>query len=201
MNQRIVSDITDFIFVADEPRGADAIFLPGSPYPEPPEYAARLYRGGFAPLLVPAGGVSVKTGRFGGVQSKAEVYDKDYRTECEFMTDVLMKNGVPASAILGEDRSGHTRDNAFLSRRAADARGLEIRSALIVCRPFHARRCLMLYQLAFPEAEICVCPAAAGDGVTRENWFASEAGVDRVFGELARCGNQFVGDVKRCLGV
>ena len=30
---------------------------------------------------------------------------------------MLLKNGVPASAIIRENKSGHTRDNAFLSRK------------------------------------------------------------------------------------
>lgn len=65
-----------------------------------------------------------------------------------------MKNGVPADAIIGEDQSGHTRDNAFLSRNVVDEKGIEIKTASIVCKAFHARRCLMLYQIAFPDVEI-----------------------------------------------
>ena len=43
MNKRIITDISNFIFVSDEPEIVDAIFLPGGSHPEQPEYAARLY--------------------------------------------------------------------------------------------------------------------------------------------------------------
>ncbi len=195
---RIITDISDYIFVSDEPVVSDAIFLPGGSHPTQPEYAAALYRQGYARWLLPSGGISVKHDRWPGVKVKADVYDGDYTSDCAFFTDILIKNGVPSDAIIGEYASGHTRDNAFLTRQVADAIGLEIRSALIVCKAFHARRCLMLYQMAFPNTDIRVCPVHCYN-ITKENWYTTEQGIDRVLGELARCGNQFVGDIKRYL--
>lgn len=198
MNPRIITDISNFIFVSDEPEKADAIFLPGGSFPEQPEYAFELYRQGCARWLVPSGGISVKRDKWPGVHSKADKYNGDYRSDCEFLTDVLLKNGVPASAIIGEDKSGHTRDNAFLSRKIVDESGVAIHTALIVCKAFHARRCLMLYQMAFPEVDIKVCPVHCYN-ITKDNWYESKAGIERVLGELARCGNQFVGDIEQYL--
>lgn len=103
---------------------------------------------------------------------------------------------MPSSAIIGEDQSGHTRDNAFLSRKVVDRSGIDIKTALIVCKAFHARRCLMLYQMAFPNVDIKVCPVHCLN-ITKDNWYKSETGIDRVLGELSRCGNQFVGDIKQ----
>ena len=196
MNHRIINDITNFIFVSDEVEVVDAIFLPGGSHPEQPEYAAELYHKGYAKWLIPSGGLSVKRDKWPGVHSKADIYNGDYQSDCEFFTDVFLKNGVPAPAIIGEDKSSHTRDNAFLSRKAVDEKGVDIKTALIVCKAFHARRCLMLYQMAFPDTNIKVCPVHCYN-ITKDNWYKSEAGIDRVLGELARCGNQFVGDIKQ----
>ena len=198
MTDRIITDISNFIFISGTPEKADAIFLPGGSHPEQPEYAAQLYIKGFAKWLIPSGGVSVKRDKWPGVRSKADVYNGDYKTDCEFFTDVLIKNGVPAQAIVGEDKSGHTRDNAFFSRKAVDEKGIEIKTAIIVCKAFHARRCLMLYQMAFPDVSFTVCPVSCYN-ITKDNWFKTEQGIDRVMGELARCGNQFVGDFKEYL--
>ena len=198
MNNQIITDITNFIFIKDEPRKVDAIFLPGGSHPEQPEYAAELYKNGIAPILIPSGGVSVKKGKFDGVKSKANIYNKDYKTDCEFLSDVLSVNGVPPTAIIGEDKSGHTRDNAFMSRVVVDNNNLKIRTAIIVCKSFHARRCLMLYGLAFPDTKFYVCPVNCM-GITSENWYKTEQGIDRVLGELTRCGNQFVNDIKEYL--
>ena len=198
MNNRIINDITNFIFVEDKPQKVDAIFLPGGSHPEQPEYAVELYRKGYAKWLIPSGGVSVKRDSWPGVRSKADIYNGDYQSDCEFFIDVFIKNGVPADTIIGEDKSGHTRDNAFLSRMVVDEKGIEIKTAIIVCKAFHARRCLMLYQMAFPNTTFYVCPVVCL-GITRDNWYKSEQGIDRVLGELARCGNQFVGDIKEYL--
>ena len=198
MNNRIITDISNFIFVSDEPEKADAIFLPGGSFPEQPEYASNLYHQGFARWLIPSGGISVKRDEWPGVRSKADIYNGDYQSDCEFFTDVLLKNGVPASAIIGEDQSGHTRDNAFLSRKIVDESGVDINTALVVCKAFHARRCLMLYQMAFPHVDIKVCPVHCYN-ITRDNWYDSKTGIDRVLGELARCGNQFIGDIEQYL--
>jgi len=198
MNNRIINDITNFIFVEDKPQKVDAIFLPGGSHPEQPEYAAKLYLKGYAKWLVPSGGVSVKRDKWPGVRSKADIYNGDYQSDCEFFTDVFIKNGVPSDVIVGEDKSGHTRDNAFLSRMVVYEKGIEIKTAIIVCKAFHARRCLMLYQMAFPDTKFYVCPVVCM-GITKDNWYKSKQGIDRVLGELARCGNQFVGDVKEYL--
>lgn len=195
---KIIDDITDYIFVSNEPQKVDIICLPGSSDPLIPEMAAKLYLNGYSPLLLPSGGVSVKSGKFAGVKSKQDIYNGDYQTECDFYTDVLIKNGVPKSSVLCEDKSGHTKDNAFFSRKVTDGNKFTIKKVIVCCKSFHARRCLMLYQLAFPEAEILIVPVNCY-GISRENWFAQEYGVDRVLGELARCGNQFVGDIKEYL--
>jgi len=198
MNDKIIADITNFIFVEDKPQKVDAIFLPGGSHPEQPEYAAELYLKGYAKWLVPSGGVSVKRDKWPGVRSKADIYNGDYQSDCDFFTDVFIKNGVPSDVIVGEDKSGHTRDNAFLSRMVVYEKGIEIKTAIIVCKAFHARRCLMLYQMAFPDTKFYVCPVVCM-GITKDNWYKSEQGIDRVLGELVRCGNQFVGDIKEYL--
>ncbi len=195
MNDRIINDITNYIFVSDEPEVADVIFLPGGMHPQQPEYAAELYRRGYAKWIVPSGYMGVKWDFWPGVADKAEIYTGTYATECEFFIAVLTKNGVPRDAIIPEDAARHTRDNAFLSRKVVDASSIRIKTALIVCKEFHARRCLMLYQLAFPDVKFKVCPVNCSN-ITKENWHKSERGINRVMGELSRCGNQFVDDVK-----
>ena len=200
MSSKIITDISDFIFVNDLPEKSDAIFLPGGSHPAQPEYAAELYKNGFSPILIPSGGVGVKNDKWPGVHVKADIYNGTYTSDCEFFTDVLLKNNVPQTSILGENKSTHTRDNAFFTRQLTDDRNLTIKSAIIVCKSFHARRSLMLYQLAFPDAKLIVCPVDVYN-ITKENWHTFEYGTDRVLGELARCGSQFNSDIKTYLNI
>ena len=96
MQNRIIVDISKYIFVFDELQKVDAIFLPGGSHPEQPEYAAQLY------------------------------------------------------------------------------------------------------QMAFQDVSFIVRPVHCYN-ITKDNWYTTEEGIDRVLGELTRCGNEFVTDVKNYL--
>ena len=189
MNRRIVNDITDFIFLEDRLEKADAIFVPGGSYPELPERAAELWKEGYAPYVVPSGRFSITRGEFAGVKSKAEKYGKKYATECEFYTDVLQINGVAPDCILQEAEAQFTAENARFTRKLLDAKGLCPGKAIICCKGFHSRRCLMYYQFSFPETEFMIAPVCVN--VTRENWYLTVPGQEKVLGELTRLGTQF----------
>ncbi len=189
----ILSDIGSFIFIEDEPIPCDLIVAVGGSFPQIAEKAAQLYHEGFAPYVVAGGRYSVTTGKFKGVSDKKDLYSGNYETESEFFTDVLTKNGVPATAILREDRSGFTKENAVFARELTSKMGISVRSLILVCKRFHARRCQLLFASAFPEARIAVVPADVPVGeydLTRENWFSTQHGRKRVLGELMRCGAQ-----------
>lgn len=194
MNMRIIEDITNFIFIDDMLEKTDVIMIPGGSYPELPERAARLWKNSYAPVVIPSGGVSVKTGKFNGVKAKREIYNKNYLTECEFYTDVLTINGVEISSIIGENQSGNTADNARFSKQVLEEKNIYPKSAIICCKNFHARRCLMFYQFSFPNTKFIINPvpySENGQDISRENWYKTEIGLKRVLGELHRLGNQF----------
>lgn len=193
----LIKDIGDFIFAEDKPSRCDVIITVGGSYPQIAEKAAELYKAGFSGYVLAGGGVSVKTGVFGGVKDKRDIYNGDYATECDFYEDVLIKNGVPGEAVIREDRSGHTRMNAEYAAAVLKERGINVRKAILVCKRFHARRCLMFFQGSFPGAEFLVVPAdiTAGEmNITKDNWHNSEYGIKRVLGELKRLGDQFDGN-------
>ncbi len=191
MNSRdVIQNITDFIFLEHTPQKADIICIPGNSLPEPSMRAAALYREGYAPYVLPSGKYSIKSGRFAFSAEGSYRYAREYETEWDFMADILRGEGVPDSAILREDQSQYTKQNADFSKAVVDALGLTVRTGIICCKAVHARRCLMYYAQAFPETQWLLCPAAA-QGIRREDWFLSETATERVLGELSRCGSQF----------
>ena len=173
-------EVTDLVFVRDEPAAADVILIPGSSHAEPVKTAAALYGAGLSKFVLPSGrwGMALDRFRLDG-----------WETEWDWMRDILLAQGVPAAAILREDQARCTWDNARLSRAACDAAGLNVRRALLCCRPFHARRAQIYYQWAFPEAEI-LCVPCREEGVNADDWHRTEAGRQRVLGELRRLGDQ-----------
>lgn len=182
--------ISDFIFLKDRLLPSDVLFIPGNGYPQMAEEAAALYKKGMAKVLLPSGKFYIGDGRFAGVLAEKKKYDGEYRTEWEFLADVLRKNGVPEEAVLKEDEATFTFENAINSRKVTDGCGMTVRRGIICCLAGHARRCLMYYQLLYPEAELLIDPVPA-NGITRENWTQSEEGIEFVLGEVERCGSQF----------
>ena len=90
MKEQFLKQFTDFIFVKDQPREADLIFIPGNGWPQMAERAAELYREGYAPALLPSGKHSITKGSFSGVRAKGDRYRDTYATEWEFLADVLL---------------------------------------------------------------------------------------------------------------
>ena len=172
--ERFIRAVTEFIFVQDAPEKADVIFIPGSRKVEHAIRAAELYRAGYAPYVLPSGRFTIARGYF---------------LEWHFLKTVLMKHGVPESAILREDQATYTWENAQFSHDVLKAQGIACNTAILACHAFHARRALLYYQAAMPQVRFLVCPAPT-PGYTREDWHRTQKGRDRVLGEVARLGSQ-----------
>ncbi|MBZ9687450.1 YdcF family protein [Clostridium estertheticum] len=186
---KTIDDITNFIFLESNPEKADIIFIPGGSYLELAERAAELWINEYAPLILPSGKYSIKRGYFPKPLSKSEIYSGTYNTEWDFLKDVLIKNGVDENTILREDNAQFTYENAVKSREITDKLNLHIKKAIICCKSFHARRCYMYYQWAYPDTEIIICSTEV-QGINRDKWFTTKNGVEIVMGELTRCGSQ-----------
>ena len=191
MNDKFLNQITEFIFVEDKAEKSDMIFIPGSGFPQLAEEAAKLYHQGLVPYILPSGKYSILNGKFAGVQEKQELYDGEYETEWEFLKEALKKNQVPEEHILRENNATYTYENAIYSRKVTDRLGMEIKKAILCCKPYHARRSLLYYQLLYPETQFYVCPIQDSD-VKRDNWYLTEKGIRLVFGEVQRVGEQFI---------
>ena len=187
---KFIREITSFIFVEDKLKKADIIFVPGGSWPEPIEKAAKLWLDGYAPYILPSGKYSMSRGYFPGAMTKGDKYNEVYDTEWEFMKSVALSYGVNESAIIKEDKAEWTKQNAFNSREVTDKYNLKIKKAIICCKAFHSKRCLMFYSWAYPETQFLICPIET-EGINKDNWFKSEVGIEKVMGELSRCGGQF----------
>ena len=190
-NPRFFDAITDFIFLEDKPAPVDIIFVPGGTYPESARNAARLYLEGYAPLVMPSGKYSIlRQGFIPDPGQDLSIFKKAPETEWEYLYGILTACGVPESAILKEDQATFTWENAIYSKRVLGELGITVRTAILSCQAFHARRCLMYYQEQFPEVSFRVCPIVT-QGIRAQDWFCSERSIDVVLGEVERCGSQF----------
>ena len=191
LDKKQIQEITDYIFLEDKLEKADAIFIPGCARPEHTEEAARLYKEGYAPLILPSGGYTKVQGSFQGVSVEGEKYGKNFTCEADFLEAVLLQNGVPASAILKECEATYTLENAEKTKGLLEKQGMHLNKAILCCKAHHARRSYLYYSMVFPEVEILVHPVAIDD-ISAENWYKTAEGRKVVLGEFSRMGQQLL---------
>ena len=185
-----IEDITKFIFIKDKPETADIIFIPGSSNWVLAETAAGLYKEGKADKIMPSGRYFYKIGRFLNERVTDERYKGNFRTEAEFLSSVLVKNGVPDKDILIEEKATNTYENAIFSKDLLKENNLTVKKAIICTQAFHARRAFMTYSHLFPDTEFYVVPTDT-QGITADSWYKTERGIQVVLGELQKCGEYF----------
>ena len=203
MNMQIIDDITRFIFIENELEPADAVLIPGGSLAELPQEAAKCWKENLAPIVVPSGKYSIKTDFFHGARSQQDKYPGPYDTEADFYTAVLTDCGVATDAIIAENKARYTQQNALFSRELLDDKKIVLKKAIICCKAFHARRCLMYYQIYFPDTAFMIDSVAQTQeyDISAENWYQSAIGRKKVFGELSRIGTQFGVEFDRYLKV
>lgn len=188
---KVVQMMTNFIFLENMPQKADIIMIPGSGYGALADTAAALWHQGFAPLILPSGKYSKLIGHFEGTcDNHYPVSNPAPENECDYLSALLIDNNVAPSAILREPQATYTYENAIFSKQLTDAAQLDIHTAILCCQAFHARRCLMYYQLLYPNTRFIICPTVTQD-ISRDNWYLSDEKIDKVLGEIERCGSQF----------
>ena len=172
--------ITNYIFVSNEPCIVDAVFVVGGSLSGAAEIAAKLYNNDYAKNIIIGGKYSIKRDCFPL---------PEYETEFEFYKDILISNGVNEADIYGEARSEYTKQNAEFAKQVVEQNNLNIKSAIIVCKSFHARRCLLFYKMYFPNVDFKVV-TFDGFNVSEDDWYKTDYGKQRVFGELMRIKEQ-----------
>lgn len=188
---KVIQMMTDFIFLEDVPQKADIIMIPGSGYGALADTAAALWHQGFAPLILPSGKYSKLIGHFEGTfDNHYPVSNPAPENECDYLSALLIDNNVASSAILREPQATYTYENAIFSKQLTDTAQLDIHTAILCCQAFHARRCLMYYQLLYPNTRFIICPTVTQD-ISKDNWYLSDEKIDKVLGEIERCGSQF----------
>lgn len=175
-----IEEITNYIFVSDEPCKVDAIFVVGGPLSIAAELAAKLYNDGYSKTIIIGGKYSIKRNSFPL---------PEYETEFDFYKDILINNNVNETDIYGEARSEYTKQNTEFAKQVVDENNLNIKSAIIICKSFHAKRCLLFYQMYFPDVDFKVVTFDGFD-ISKDNWYETDYGKQRVFGELKRIKEQ-----------
>lgn len=115
-------------------------------------HAARLFRAGKAPLVIPSGG--------------RLPWSVSARSEASEIADLLVEWGVPRTAIVEEGNARTTSENAVELVRLLRARG--VRRVLLVTSSLHMRRALASFRAEGLEAIPSPCDALVAAPKPRE---------------------------------
>lgn len=142
--------------------------------------AAQLFNDGYADFVLPSGKFSSTLGHFAIEKVNNPKYMGEFESDCEYCKNILEINGVPSNSIIMEDQSTNTLENAQFLAQVLSKLGIEVKSAIICCQAFHARRALLSYSSCFPDTIFCIIPTKT-QGISASNWFLDSRKFKKVF--------------------
>ena len=123
---------------------ADCILALGSHDLRVAERAADLYLEGWAPLVIMSGGL----GNF--------TQNMWTEKEADKFAAIAIHKGVPADAILTENRSSNTGENILFTQQLLRAKGLDPHRFIVVQKPYMERRSFATFKMHWPDKELIV---------------------------------------------
>ena len=127
-----------------ELKKADCIFVLGSHDTRVAERGAELFLEGWAPLLIFSGGLGRLTD---GVWTE---------TEADKFSAIAIDKGVPAQAILIENRSTNTGENIAFTQALLKEKNLTPESFIVVQKPYMERRSFATFRKHWPDKKLFV---------------------------------------------
>jgi uncharacterized SAM-binding protein YcdF (DUF218 family) len=123
---------------------SDAILVLCSHDTSVAEYAAQLFLGAWAPLLIFSGG-------FGAITQRLFT-----EPEADRFARIAVGLGVPAHRVIVENQSANTGENVQFTKRLLATRAIDARTFILVQKPYMERRTFATFRKVWPEASACV---------------------------------------------
>jgi uncharacterized SAM-binding protein YcdF (DUF218 family) len=151
----------DYLAEEDQPEKADIAIVLGGKSEERPRKAAELYKRGLFPKIVCAG-------------SRPVYVDASGPSEAEIFRDILIKEGVPESAILMEKNSRTVPDNIRSVLNQLDEKKLSYARTILITSPYCMRRAWACLKKYVSKQHVVMRVACKTEGISRETWFGTE---------------------------
>jgi uncharacterized SAM-binding protein YcdF (DUF218 family) len=166
--------IWNYHHVNHELKRSDCILVLGSHDTRVAERGAELYLQGWAPLLIFSGGLGRLTD---GLWQE---------TEADKFSKIAMQMGVPANAILVENKSTNTGENIHFTRQLLEQKKLYPETFTVVQKPYMERRSYATFKKVWPEKDIII----TSPQISFEEYPTGDLTMDRVIQIM-------VGDLQR----
>jgi uncharacterized SAM-binding protein YcdF (DUF218 family) len=166
--------VWDYHHMHHQLKRSDCVLVLGSHDIRVAERGAELYLQGWAPLLIFSGGLGRLTE---GLWKEPEA-DK--------FSKIAMQMGVPANAILVENKSTNTGENIHFTRQLLEQNNLYPGTFIVVQKPYMERRSYATFKKVWPEKDIMI----TSPQISFEEYPTMEVSMDRVIQIM-------VGDLQR----
>lgn len=134
----------------------------------------QLYKEGWAKVLI-----------FSGAAAEGNI------SNAAAMKNIAVSRGVPAGAILIEEKSKTTIENAKFTAEIVREKGYK--SMILVTAPYHQRRTYNLFKKELPDVEI-LNQSAIDESWRKKGWWENNVGRFLTIGELGKIFINFVQD-------
>ena len=153
---------------------SDCILALGSHDLRVADRAAGLYSEGWAPLVIMSGGLGNFT---------RHIWTE---TEADRFAAIAIQKGVPADAILIENKSTNTGENILFTQQLLKAKGLDPHSFIVVQKPYMERRSYATFKKHWPGKNLVV----TSPQISFDEYTTDEIPLEKVI-------NIMVGDLQR----
>jgi uncharacterized SAM-binding protein YcdF (DUF218 family) len=153
---------------------ADCILALGSHDLRVADRATELYLQGWAPLVIMSGGLGNLTQNM-WTESEADKFAR-----------IAIEKGVPADAILVENKSTNTGENILFTQQLLQQKGLDPQDFIVVQKPYMERRSYATFKKHWPNKNLLV----TSPQLAFEEYATADIPMDRVI-------NIMVGDLQR----
>lgn len=151
---------------------ADCIIGLGSVDTNVANVASELYLQGYADKVFFSGGLGKITNKIWN------------ETEAEKFAKIAIKKGVPKEKIYIEKESTNTGDNFRFTKRMIEELQLDIKSCIVVCKPYDEKRAYASFKKIMPEFEVII----TSENISCEEYYRKN-GTEWI--------NVLVGDIQR----
>ncbi len=170
----LAEKLWDYHHMNQQLQPSDCILALGSHDLRVAHRAAELYLQGWAPLLAVSGGLGNLTQHLWTV------------SEADQFAAIALRAGVPASAILVENKSTNTGENILFSQQLLAERGLNPATFIVVQKPYMERRSYATFAKQWPGKTLLV----TSPQISLRDYANDEIPLERVI-------NVMVGDLQR----
>jgi uncharacterized SAM-binding protein YcdF (DUF218 family) len=169
MTPQDITTITNYIFLESKLEAADLAFVFGTRFVEPLFKVKEIYTDGLVEKILLSGGKNRFTDR----------------NEAQDMAAALIKMGITRKHLILEDKSTNSLENVLFSKSVIEQScgWSGIKKIAVVCKHYHSRRAVMTLKRHFPPNIIFSVVPYEILGFTRENWFESTIGQEKVLSE------------------